>query len=88
MDYLVYCKFNFGSSELHNTLLRLPADAVIEEQTDDRFWGTGQWNSSGSGRNELGKSLMRARASIKSGVPPPPLSHAITAALGEPHEPG
>ena len=80
MDHLLHCKFAHGSPQLRELLLST-GEADIEEQTDDSFWGTGKWNSSGRGANHLGKGLVRTRTLIREGVPPSPLPPQVMSLL-------
>jgi N-glycosidase YbiA len=65
MEDLVRRKF--ADPELAGKLLATGEEDLVEGNTwNDRFWGVCR----GSGRNELGKILMRVRAELRGGVTP------------------
>ncbi|MCE3254785.1 MAG: hypothetical protein K0R25_279 [Rickettsiaceae bacterium] len=60
MDAVLECKFT-QDEKLKKLLLDTGNAELIEDSPEDSFWGVGE---DGSGRNELGKALMRLRAKL------------------------
>ncbi len=58
---IVYAKFN-QHEELKNLLLSTTDSILIEHTENDHYWGDG---GDGSGKNRLGKILVKVRDKIK-----------------------
>lgn len=57
----VYAKFS-QNEELKNILLKTGTEYIVENTSDDYYWGCGK---DGSGKNILGRILMRVREKLK-----------------------
>lgn len=60
---VVYEKFS-SNENLRKILLETGNDELIEHTRNDNYWGDG---SNGTGRNQLGKTLMRVRKELREG---------------------
>lgn len=61
MRELLYCKF-YQHKDLKICLISTGSSLLVEDTTDDYFWGCG---SEGTGKNILGKLLMEVRADLQ-----------------------
>lgn len=67
MYNVVYAKFT--QHPILTTLLLSTEDVSLQENSPhDSYWGIGK---DGTGRNQLGKTLMRIRDEIRDGTAPP-----------------
>jgi ribA/ribD-fused uncharacterized protein len=58
----VYAKFS-QHKELKKLLLDTGDSTIVEHTKNDAYWGDG---GDGSGRNQLGKTLMKVREDLRS----------------------
>lgn len=57
----VYAKFS-QNEELKNILLKTGTEYIVENTSDDYYWGCGK---DGSGKNILGRILMKVRETLR-----------------------